>query len=271
MDQLIPFNYQEKSVRVVMQNGEPWWVAKDVCDVLELSNPTIVVSRLDADEVTKFNLGGLVGESNIVNEAGLYSLILGSRKPEAKVFKRWVTHEVLPTIRKTGKYESPELKKTNEGKTEMLAVRRMRAEAYLLAERRKQGQALQSIIKEFADKLSPEAVASLTAKSAELIAGEPVISLPAVEQHFLSCEQIAKRVGLFSLSGKPHKQAIAALLEHVETDEIEKLTVVEKNGAWQGTTVKYAESVVPKLEEYIEELGKPSILKLNKEYRVAWH
>jgi len=76
--------------------------------VLGLSNPTVSIQRLDDDEVTKFNLGGLQGEVNIINEPGLYSLILTSRKPEAKQFKRWVTHEVLPTIRKHGGYLTPE-------------------------------------------------------------------------------------------------------------------------------------------------------------------
>ena len=91
-------------IRVVEKEGQPWFVAKDVCDILEIQNTTDATKRLDADEVTRFNLGGLTGETNLVNEYGLYSLILGSRKPEAKKFKRWVTHEVLPSIRKNGGY-----------------------------------------------------------------------------------------------------------------------------------------------------------------------
>lgn len=83
--------------------GEPWFVAKDVCDILGHSNVSMALDRLDDDERSKFNLGRQ-GETNIVNEAGLYVLVLGSRKPEAHEFKRWVTHEVLPSIRKTGGY-----------------------------------------------------------------------------------------------------------------------------------------------------------------------
>lgn len=98
------FNNEEfGEVRTVMVSDEPWFVAADVCKALELSNPTVAVSRLDEDERAKFNLGRQ-GEGTIVNEAGLYSLILGSRKPEAKVFKRWITHDVIPAIRKTGGY-----------------------------------------------------------------------------------------------------------------------------------------------------------------------
>lgn len=94
-------------LRTIVKEGEPWFVAIDVCKALEVSNPTVAVSRLDSDEVAKFNLGSLSGESNIVSESGLYSLALGSRKPQAKPFKRWVTHEVIPSIRKHGAYATP--------------------------------------------------------------------------------------------------------------------------------------------------------------------
>ena len=93
-------------IRTLNLNGEPWFVAVDVCIALDLSNPTIAVSRLDEDERAKFNLGRQ-GDATIVNEPGLYTLILGSRKPEAKAFKRWITHEVIPAIRKHGAYISP--------------------------------------------------------------------------------------------------------------------------------------------------------------------
>ena len=94
-------------VRTLNLNGEPWFVAVDVCSVLDLSNPTIAVSRLDEDERAKFNLGRQ-GDATIVNEPGLYTLVLGSRKPAAKAFKRWITHEVLPNIRKHGVYITDE-------------------------------------------------------------------------------------------------------------------------------------------------------------------
>lgn len=94
-------------LRIVEKNNEPWFVAKDVCEILEISNPSMALQRLDDDERAKFNLGRQ-GETNIVNEPGLYTLILGSRKPEAKQFKRWITHEVIPTIRKTGGYVANE-------------------------------------------------------------------------------------------------------------------------------------------------------------------
>ena len=104
MNEIQLFENQEfGAVRAVEQNGEPWFVAADVCRALEHSNVTVALDRLDEDERAKFNLGRQ-GDTWCVNEPGLYTLVLGSRKPEAKAFKRWITHEVIPSIRKAGGY-----------------------------------------------------------------------------------------------------------------------------------------------------------------------
>lgn len=95
-------------IRTIIQDNEPWFVAADVCGVLDIKNPSMAIQRIDEDERSKFNLGRQ-GFANCVNECGLYSFILVSRKPEAKQFKRWITHEVLPSIRKTGAYAVDEL------------------------------------------------------------------------------------------------------------------------------------------------------------------
>ena len=92
------------SVRTILVDNEVWFCIKDVCDILELKNPTAVAQRLDEDERAKFNLGRQ-GETNFTNESGLYTLILRSDKKEAKPFRKWITSEVIPAIRKTGKYE----------------------------------------------------------------------------------------------------------------------------------------------------------------------
>jgi prophage antirepressor-like protein len=99
------FNFNNVEVRTVILDGEPWWIAKDVCDVLGHTNTSMALANIDDEERAKFNLGRQ-GETNIVSESGLYSLILYSRKPEAKAFKKWVTSEVLPSIRKHGIYAS---------------------------------------------------------------------------------------------------------------------------------------------------------------------
>ena len=99
------------AIRVVDRDGEPWFVAKDVCQCLEIDNHKDAMRRLDADEkagVVLTDPHGRPQETNCVSEPGLYSLVLSSRKPGAKAFKRWIVHEVIPAIRKTGAYMTPE-------------------------------------------------------------------------------------------------------------------------------------------------------------------
>lgn len=101
------FHYEDdEQFRVLDRNGEPWFVLTEVCRKLGIGNPSDAASRLDEDEKGVATIDTLGGRQNvkIINESGLYSLILTSRKPEAKRFKKWVTAEVLPTIRKTGGY-----------------------------------------------------------------------------------------------------------------------------------------------------------------------
>lgn len=95
-------------IRVLEKDGEPWFVAADVCRALEHSNVSMALERLEDDEKAKFNLGLRGGDTGCINEPGLYALVLGSRKPEAKAFKRWITHEVIPSIRRHGAYMTPE-------------------------------------------------------------------------------------------------------------------------------------------------------------------
>ena len=108
-NQLRVFSYERNEVRTVRHGDETLWVLKDVCDVLGLSDTNKVAERLDGDELTriKFVSGGQTREMYAVTESGLYSVILRSDKPDAKKFKRWVTHEVLPSIRRHGAYVTP--------------------------------------------------------------------------------------------------------------------------------------------------------------------
>lgn len=91
-------------VRVTQRNGDIWFVAADVCKSLDITNPTVALDRLDDDEKAKFNLGLRGGDIGCVNRYGLFALVLGSRKKEARLFKRWITHEVLPAIQDNGGY-----------------------------------------------------------------------------------------------------------------------------------------------------------------------
>jgi prophage antirepressor-like protein len=109
MSNLIPFEFESHALRVNMDAaGQPWFVAADVCAALALPETHKAIARLDDDEKGRNSIPTPGGsqDMSVVNESGLYDLVLGSRKPEAKRFKRWVTHEVLPAIRKTGTYAS---------------------------------------------------------------------------------------------------------------------------------------------------------------------
>ena len=170
MDGLQIFQNKEfGNVRAVVKDGEPWFVASDVCESLGLSNPTVSVNRLDADERSKFNLGRQ-GEVNTVNEYGLYNLVLGSRKPEAKAFKRWITHEVIPTIRKHGGYLTPD--KVEEILTDPDSIIRL---ATQLKEERAKREAAEKVIEEqrpkalFADAVSASKTSILIGALAKLI------------------------------------------------------------------------------------------------------
>ena len=112
MSKIIPFEFESHALRVNLDAaGEPWFNATDVCQVLELGNPSQAIkTHVDGDDLQKMEVIDNLGRTqraNHVSEYGLYALILGSTKDAAKRFKRWVTHEVLPSIRKTGAYTAP--------------------------------------------------------------------------------------------------------------------------------------------------------------------
>lgn len=141
MPNIIPFTYNTKQVRVIEKDGEPWFVAKDVCDILEISNSRDAISRLDDDEKNTVAItDGTPGNPNmtIISESGVYALVFTSRKPEAENFKRWVRKEVIPQIRKTGIYLSPvinskmlyQIAQVLEEKEKQIALMKPKSEAF---------------------------------------------------------------------------------------------------------------------------------------------
>lgn len=177
------FQYQDKQVRTILINDEPWFVAKDVCDILEISNSRDALAKLDNDEKQtlkgKESLVGLTDDPNItqltlVNEAGLYNLIFKSRKLEAKQFKRWVTHEVLPQIRQTGKYISPNAEPDDKRWKFDFTV---------------------NLLKDFGDSLSPETKATFLANITEELFGRPMLPKPAVRRT-ITASELAERLGI---------------------------------------------------------------------------
>jgi len=125
MTDLMPFVYGEFNLRTVLINGEPWFVLADACKVLDHSNPTMAAQSLSPDDLSTTEVIDSLGRSQvarIVNESGLYELIFQSRKPEAKAFRRWVTTEVLPAIRRTGTYNAAPLELDLENKKHLALI-----------------------------------------------------------------------------------------------------------------------------------------------------
>lgn len=186
MNELMIFeNEQFGNIRAIEKEGQPWFVAADVCRALELDDTGRATARLDEDELTRIKIvsGGQKREVIAVNEPGLYSLILGSRKPEAKAFKRWITHEVLPSIRKHGNYS---LKRKDPTKASLAEAALNNSRARLAAEWHKLSQA--GTTPEYRQICAHYA-------SAMLMGGEAVLPLPEVREHTYTAAEVGQMLG----------------------------------------------------------------------------
>lgn len=140
-DQIQVFDFDNRNVRIVELNGEPWFVLKDVCTAMEIEQVAGLRRRLTDDVILNHLIPDALGrqqDTMIINEDGLYDVILESRKPKAKAFRKWVTRDVLPTIRKTGTYRiqpsavAPVVEKLDKQKQLQMEIRRINAESKLL-------------------------------------------------------------------------------------------------------------------------------------------
>jgi prophage antirepressor-like protein len=190
------FNYQDHSIRVVEVHNEPWWVLKDVCDILGMGSPHKVADRLDEDEKGRKLIPTPGGNQNmtIINESGLYNVILRSDKPEAKPFRKWVTSEVLPAIRKHGFYMTQEAAEQSEGFLKAKAQKE-RSEAMLLNAKARMLKTLCSV-GIGGQQLSDVSKQVLGIKLAEKITGKDMGRyLPECEETY-SATQIGKMFGI---------------------------------------------------------------------------
>lgn len=183
MNELQTFTYNNSQVRTVDKNGEPWFVLKDVCDILGLGTPARVAERLDEDEKGMSSIHTLGGkqEMTVISESGLYNVILRSDKPEAKPFRKWVTSKVLPAIRKTGAYNS------KDKPSKALEIKEMNAKVRLSNQFLKLSKV---------DTLSAEYKNILAAKAAEALTGVAVIPLPQSEQKMYTATEIGAMFGV---------------------------------------------------------------------------
>nr|DAS01909.1 MAG TPA: repressor domain protein [Caudoviricetes sp.] len=224
-------NAEFGKVRTIVVKDEPWFVASDVCESLGLSNPTVSVNRLDEDERSKFNLGRQ-GEVNMVNEYGLYNLILGSRKEEAKKFKRWITHDVIPSIRKTGSYTA----KSDDA---------MQSKRLEVMERNARTRAANLLLKIAERTNIPEYKAVCNAKAAEMVAGEMILPLPAAERRTYSATEIGTMFGVSA-----NKIGKLANMHKLKVPEYAKLFYSKsEHSVKEVETWRYYDSVVPVFEK----------------------
>ena len=191
MNDLITFdNSRFGTIRAIEKDGEPWFIASDVCRSLELEDVNKAISRLDDDEGTRIEIPHPQNPEkrmtvNAVNEPGLYSLILGSRKPEAKAFKRWITHDVIPSIRKTGAY-SAKADQTSADKAALAEAKLNNSRARLASEWRKLAE--KNPVPEYRQICDHYASAAL--------AGKVVLPLPEVGERTYTAEEVGGILGI---------------------------------------------------------------------------
>lgn len=183
MNELQTFTYNQTQVRTIDKAGELWFVLADVCRVLGISNYRDTAARLDEDERVSVRVDTLGGKQKMVavNESGLYNVILRSDKPQAKPFRKWVTAEVLPAIRKTGQYNA--VPKANKA----LEIKEMNAKVRLSNQLLKLSKV---------DTLSAEYKNILAAKAAEVLTGAQLIPPPKSAQKMYSAGEIGQMLGV---------------------------------------------------------------------------
>lgn len=267
MRNLTVWNYNNSEVRTVMIDNEPWWVLKDVCTVLEIQNHKVVSDRLEPDEVGRFELPHPQSKDKTlemvcINESGLYSVILRSDKPQAKPFRKWVTSEVLPAIRKTGTYTAPKTQQDSN-------VAKMRAEAMLLnAKYRAAKQLMESWT---AAGVEPQYQALAMNNYYEGLS-VPRIALKAEATALFDLTTIAKHLGVMSKSGKPHAQAVGAIVEKLKPlgDDEWAMTPYSRNGH-DDQSIQYTLSVEQKVAAWLSENKYPNPINGNgKNFTVTY-
>lgn len=233
MNELQVFNYESNEVRTVMRNGEPWFCLVDVCRVLGITNHKNVFARLDNDEKGVHEMDTLGGKQkmSIINESGLYNVILRSDKPEAKPFRKWVTGTVLPSIRKTGSY----------GADNKAAL----AEAKLNNSRAR----LASVWLKIANTNPiPEYKQICTHYASAVLAGKEVLPLPEVTGSTYSASEVAAMLGGISAN----KVGRIANAHQLKTPEYGvEVWDKSRNSAKQVPTWRYNDKAVARLREIV--------------------
>lgn len=241
MNELRIFNNADfGDIRTVEQAGGIWFVGKDVAEALGYSNPSnAVISHVDDEDKlrTQIKYAGQNREVSIINESGLYSLVLSSKLPKAKAFKRWITSEVIPSIRKTGSY--------NKSSKQPTTQQEQRAKAMLLNAQSRQCK-LWLRLAETTD--LPDYKHICQQKAAEVLAGSPVLPMQKAEKKTLSATEIGKILGITA-----HKVGMLANKFALKSDAYGKYFYDKSpNSNKQVETFRYYEDAVEKFKEILE-------------------
>lgn len=242
MNELQIFNNEEfGQVRTVVIDNEPYFVGKDVAEALGYAKPTDAVrKRVDEEDrgISKMETPSGTQDMTVINESGMYSLILCSKLPSSKKFKHWVTSEVLPSIRKTGVYEAP---KTKERSERLASV----------------NNAVKILIPMLKEAGCGNKIQLLTAKSLYEKAGVELPLVIEAEKQYFDTVHIARQVKIYTKSNKPASKAIGEIIRRLDITEDEYTETWEAKGSWQGTVRKYSVSVIDKIRDWIIEKDYP--------------
>ena len=199
------FSFEKKDVRVVMRDDIPWWVAKDVCDILGLSNAREAIKALDEDERSSVRISDGTSPSggnpnmNVINESGVYTLVMRSNKPEAKRFRKWVTSEVLPQLMRTGSYSVKEKGKGRENPddAQRLELARRRLEIQQRNTDARMAKIMQRMVESPAYALTQESKQILAHEITHLATGrEHAAMLPDAGTRFYTAKQVGDAAGV---------------------------------------------------------------------------
>lgn len=242
-------NAEFGQVRTVMINGEPWFAASDIAKPLGYRMASDLTRRIDDEDKGTHLMSTPSGEQNmiILNESGLYSAILGSKLESAKRFKRWVTSEVLPALRKTGTYEMPKKNKQNISKRPALSSVNMMVKNVMstLEKAKVEPIFVAAEVKRLYTDLGYEVKA-------------PLVTDKETVPKLYDCTEIAKELGIMSKSGLPHNQAVGDIIRKlkIEEDEVRR-TAFSRNGH-DDVTVQYLPSVVDKVKVWLDKNNYPT-------------
>ena len=231
-------NVEFGKVRTIVKDGEPYFVGKDVAEILGYTNSRKAIGdHVDEEDkgVTKCDTLGGVQELTIINESGLYSLILSSKLPAAKKFKRWVTSEVLPSIRKTGSYTAKHVKPDDAMQSKRLEVMELNSRTRAA-----------NLLLKIAERTEiPEYKAVCNAKAAEMVAGEMILPLPVAERKTYSATEIGAMFGVSA-----NKIGKLANKHNLKTDAYGKLFYSKsEHSVKEVETWRYYDSVIPVFEK----------------------